>query len=100
LSLVEFEIPGSDYTAEVEHEQLTVRLKRGDDVAHVYHVSGCEIGKCCVKDQHSKANTFNVADHRALDYVLAKHNFRTAVYDRKVASGNFRSKSVKIRGAI
>jgi hypothetical protein len=98
MSLKLFDIPASSYQAEVEYEQLTIRIKLDGIIQHVYHVSGCEIGKCCIKDAHSKSNTFNMADHRALDHILSLHNFTTAVHDRLQADGTFSTKEISIRG--
>ena len=97
MSLVTIPIPYSKRVAEVEYEQMTIRIKSDDAIDQVYHISGCEIGECCIKDQHSPSNSICPADSRALRHVLREHNFTSAVYDKRQSDGSFKTKIFAIK---
>lgn len=98
MSIKVHDIPGSEYKLEVEYTNMIFRFLLGDQVAQVYHISGGPIGTCCIKDQHGTTTTFNMADHRALNYGLSLYGFDTAQHDRRLLSGEFLTKEIKIRG--
>ena len=97
MSLITLSLPNSQHTAEIEIEQLTIRVKSGNEIHQVYHISGCELGKCCVKDQHSPKHKAKLSDARELNHILKQFNFTSFVHDRKQADGSFITKEFKIK---
>jgi len=97
MSLITLSLPSSEHTAEIEIEQLTIRVKSGNKIHQVYHLSGCELGKCCVKDQHSPKHTGKLSDARELNHILKQFNFTSFVHDRKQVDGSFITKEFKLK---
>jgi hypothetical protein len=97
MSLITLALPNSQNIAEVEFEQLTIRVKSGNEIHQVYHLSGCELGKCCIKDQHSPNHKAKLSDARELNHVLKQFNFTSFVHDRKQVDGSFITKEFKVK---